>query len=699
ADDIQQLQERLKSLDQQLSSQHQQLGQFLSEQGEAEVLRGSQLQQTLSANAQELLSRLEALGVQSSGGTEVLAAEIRKLGEQSLGMLAELDTRLPESFGASFQEGLDRLSGLVASLLERSNQDLGSLLSELKQVLEESRNLLIERTEVLVPALDKLGDLGSGLGELQARLIAIEQGGEQQASEAISWRDEVRGLLGQTHGLIVERGALLNSAQVQLGALTQALEGLGNRFESSLQSEHAQIQEGASRAQAEIQRLLEANRELLIDRSEVLAGAMAQLNDMRVPIVALEQRFEAFLRGQSDETSELNASLFAVQTQLVGLQAAFSEASSNAQGGSELNAIRLQIADFRDEVATRLQLDLLKEDLPAQFSELSARIESWFRRQAERSVEAEARLPDAVVGKLQNAWDGLTQSIAEVVRRGFGDSTQLFSEAKALLESSKTLIDERTDLLSLGITDVGSQLSQMDQKLGGVADRISALLGYLQRGGGEKLAALMRDAEQKGLRIEQEQRDQAEQQIRLLRDLRTELGGRLEQINAGLQTPVDLLRQGLSSSSDALRGVIASGLDSVAVQLTSQQQVASERLAKLLDDVSLTAIRIEQGQQREATVLRSDMGNLAREINSDLQHTRDALQTNLAHSLSEVREISVLQQRSLAEILSQLQEHTATLMQSLSVSLEGLDKNFLNHIEKITGGQASMRENFAELAK
>ncbi|NBU67951.1 MAG: hypothetical protein EBS52_12040, partial [Betaproteobacteria bacterium] len=115
ADDIQQLQEGLKSLDQQFASQHQQLGQFLSEQGEAEVLRGSQLQQTLSANAQELLSRLEALGVQSSGGTEVLAAEIRKLGEQSLGMLAELDTRLPESFGASFQEGLDRLSGLVAS--------------------------------------------------------------------------------------------------------------------------------------------------------------------------------------------------------------------------------------------------------------------------------------------------------------------------------------------------------------------------------------------------------------------------------------------------------------------------------------------------------------------------------------------------------------------------------------------------------
>ncbi|NDG55985.1 MAG: hypothetical protein EBX56_08550, partial [Betaproteobacteria bacterium] len=429
-----------------------------------------------------------------------------------------------------------------------------------------------------------------------------------------------------------------------------------------------------------------------------------------------------------DQLQSLQSSLGQAQGQLMSLQAAFAEASDQAPQANEVQGIREhmaqiqsqleregqaiaqlldraqaasreQIVDLRDEIATRLQLDLLKEDLPSQFSELSARIESWFRRQAERSVEAEARLPDAVVGKLQNAWDGLSQSIAEVVRRGFGDSTQLFSEAKALLESSKTLIDERTDLLSLGITDVGSQLSQMDQKLGGVADRISALLGYLQRGGGEKLAALMRDAEQKGLRIEQEQRDQAEQQIRLLRDLRTELGGRLEQINAGLQTPVDLLRQGLSSSSDALRGVIASGLDSVAVQLTSQQQVASERLAKLLDDVSLTAIRIEQGQQREATVLRSDMGNLAREINSDLQHTRDALQTNLAHSLSEVREISVLQQRSLAEILSQLQEHTATLMQSLSVSLEGLDKNFLNHIEKITGGQASMRENFAELAK
>ncbi|NBT65597.1 MAG: hypothetical protein EBT32_09365 [Betaproteobacteria bacterium] len=157
----------------------------------------------------------------------------------------------------------------------------------MKQVLEESRNLLIERTEVLVPALDKLGDLGSGLGELQARLIAIEQGGEQQASEAISWRDEVRGLLGQTHGLIVERGALLNSAQDQLGALAQALEGLGNRFESSLQSGlqsgHEQIQEGASRAQAEIQRLLEANRELRWRSSTTCACRSLPLSSVLKP--------------------------------------------------------------------------------------------------------------------------------------------------------------------------------------------------------------------------------------------------------------------------------------------------------------------------------------------------------------------------------------------------------------------------------
>jgi hypothetical protein len=384
----------------------------------------------------------------------------------------------------------------------------------------------------------------------------------------------------------------------------------------------------------------------------------------------------------------LHASFAQAQGQLASLQSAFSEAAALGPQASELEGIRDQIAkfnhqllgeaesikmavqrvhadaradiaDFRQVVATRSQLDLLRDDLPAQFLELSGRIDSWFRKQAERQLELDAQLPDNIIGKIQHSWDGLTYSIAEVVRRGLGDTTQLFGEAKELLERSKTLMDERTDLLSLGITDVGSQLSQMDQKLGGVADRISALLGYLQRGGGEKLAALMRDAEQKGLRVEQEQREVAEQQTRLLRDLRVELGSRLEQINAGLQQPVELLRQGLSSSADAMRGVIASGMDSIAVQLTSQQQAASDRIAKLLDDVSLTAIRIEQGQQREATVLRSDMGSLAREINADLQQTRDALQVNLSNSLSEVREFSVLQQRSLAEILSQLQEQTA----------------------------------------
>ncbi len=718
------------------------------------------LSQQIQQFNQDLLGQIEILSTKTIADSEGLSSQISRIEEQSANLLVHLETRLPGSFIATFQESLERLSALVSSLVERGSSDIAVLLGELKQILEDGRNLLIERTEVFVPALEKLGSLDSGLHELRERLLAIERSGVQGASEANTWRDEVRALLGQTQGIIVERIAALDSAQQQSGGLAEKLAELAVNLEASFQTGQTKIQDETAQGQASIRHLLEDNRALLIDRSEVLAAGIAKLNDMGVPLAALEQRFEKLsqvseqglerldqsLRAWSDGASKsadqmhdaigdvrghvqtLHASFAQAQGQLASLQSAFSEAAALGPQASELEGIRDQIAkfnhqllgeaesikmsvqrvhadaradiaDFRQVVATRSQLDLLRDDLPAQFLELSGRIDSWFRKQAERQLELDAQLPDNIIGKIQHSWDGLTYSIAEVVRRGLGDTTQLFGEAKELLERSKTLMDERTDLLSLGITDVGSQLSQMDQKLGGVADRISALLGYLQRGGGEKLAALMRDAEQKGLRVEQEQREVAEQQTRLLRDLRVELGSRLEQINAGLQQPVELLRQGLSSSADAMRGVIASGMDSIAVQLTSQQQAASDRIAKLLDDVSLTAIRIEQGQQREATVLRSDMGNLAREINADLQQTRDALQVNLSNSLSEVREFSVLQQRSLAEILSQLQEQTATLMQSLSVSLEGLDKSFLNHIEKITGGQASMRENFAELAK
>ena len=718
------------------------------------------LSQQIQQFNQDLLGQIEILSTRTIADSDGLSSQISRIEEQSANLLAHLETRLPGSFIATFQESLERLSALVSSLVERGSSDIAVLLGELKQILEDGRNLLIERTEIFVPALEKLGSLDSGLHELRERLLAIERSGVQGASEANTWRDEVRALLGQTQGIIVERIAALDSAQQQSGGLAEKLAELAVNLEASFQTGQTKIQDETAQGQASIRHLLEDNRALLIDRSEVLAAGIAKLNDMGVPLAALEQRFEKLsqvseqglerldqsLRAWSDGASKsadqmhdaigdvrghvqtLHASFAQAQGQLASLQSAFSEAAALGPQASELEGIRDQIAkfnhqllgeaesikmsvqrvhadaradiaDFRQVVATRSQLDLLRDDLPAQFLELSGRIDSWFRKQAERQLELDAQLPDNIIGKIQHSWDGLTYSIAEVVRRGLGDTTQLFGEAKELLERSKTLMDERTDLLSLGITDVGSQLSQMDQKLGGVADRISALLGYLQRGGGEKLAALMRDAEQKGLRVEQEQREVAEQQTRLLRDLRVELGSRLEQINAGLQQPVELLRQGLSSSADAVRGVIASGMDSIAVQLTSQQQAASDRIAKLLDDVSLTAIRIEQGQQREATVLRSDMGNLAREINADLQQTRDALQVNLSNSLSEVREFSVLQQRSLAEILSQLQEQTATLMQSLSVSLEGLDKSFLNHIEKITGGQASMRENFAELAK
>ena len=786
ADEFRAVEHHLRALDENLSQQIQQFAQLISTGSESELIRidkleaavggaivatANELQQRLEdshasfskvidlAN-RDLIGQIEILSTRSAAASDGLSSQISRLEEQSANLLVHLETRLPGSFIATFQESLERLSALVSSLVERGSSDIAVLLGELKQILEDGRNLLIERTEVFVPALEKLGSLDSGLHELRERLLAIERSGVQGASEANTWRDEVRALLGQTQGIIVERIAALDSAQQQSGGLAEKLAELAVNLEVSFQTGQAKIQDETAQGQASIRHLLEDNRALLIDRSEVLAAGIAKLNDMGVPLAALEQRFEKLsqvseqglerldqsLRAWSDGASKsadqmhdaigdvrghvqtLHASFAQAQGQLASLQSAFSEAAALGPQASELEGIRDQIAkfnhqllgeaesikmavqrvhadaradiaDFRQVVATRSQLDLLRDDLPAQFLELSGRIDSWFRKQAERQLELDAQLPDNIIGKIQHSWDGLTYSIAEVVRRGLGDTTQLFGEAKELLERSKTLMDERTDLLSLGITDVGSQLSQMDQKLGGVADRISALLGYLQRGGGEKLAALMRDAEQKGLRVEQEQREVAEQQTRLLRDLRVELGSRLEQINAGLQQPVELLRQGLSSSADAMRGVIASGMDSIAVQLTSQQQAASDRIAKLLDDVSLTAIRIEQGQQREATVLRSDMGNLAREINADLKQTRDALQVNLSNSLSEVREFSVLQQRSLAEILSQLQEQTATLMQSLSVSLEGLDKSFLNHIEKITGGQASMRENFAELAK
>jgi len=356
-------------------------------------------------------------------------------------------------------------------------------------------------------------------------------------------------------------------------------------------------------------------------------------------------------------------------------------------------------AELRDELAGKYQIDLLRSDLPAHFTQLSARIEDLLLRHADRSDDADARLPDAIVGRLQGEVLQLGDSLGALIQQGVAESTNLFAEARLLIQASKSLVDERTDLLSLGLSDVGAQLGQMDLKLGGVADRISALLAYLQRGGSEKLAVLIRDAEQKGLRLEQEQREAAQEQGRVLRELRSDLSARLEQIQSTLGQPAETLKLGFASSADALRGVIATGLDSVSTQLSNQNQLANDRIARLLDDVSLTAIRIEQVQQRETAVLRSEFGTLAKELGGDLQTTREALRTNISNSISEVREMGVLQQRSLAEIINQIQEQSATMQQSLIVSLEGLDRSILSHIEKLTGGQAAIRENFAELAK
>jgi len=328
---------------------------------------------------------------------------------------------------------------------------------------------LIERTEVFVPALEKLGSLDSGLHELKERLLAIERSGMQGASEASTWRDEVRALLGQTQGIIVERIATLDSAQQQSGGLAEKLAELAVNLEASFQTGQTKIQVETAQGQASIRHLLEDNRALLIDRSEVLAAGIAKLNDMGVPLAALEQRFEKLsqvseqglerldqsFRAWSDGASKsadqmhgaigdvrgqvqtLHASFAQAQGQLASLQSAFTEAAALGPQASELEGIRDQIAkfnhqllgeaesikmslervhadaradiaDFRQGVATRSQLDLLREDLPAQFLELSGRIDSWFRKQADRQLELDAQLPDNIIGKIQHSWDGLT---------------------------------------------------------------------------------------------------------------------------------------------------------------------------------------------------------------------------------------------------------------------------------------------------
>jgi hypothetical protein len=546
--------------------------------------------------------------------------------------------------------------------------------AELRGLIEASRALILDRSEVAEAALAQLADLNAPVAELAGRLEAVGDG--------------VASLQLGVSALQAAHTAKSGELSANLQRMSEHEESRANQVASKLTSLEASQASGAERLIDGLQRV-----ELRLD---TLGERAIAIEDAREKLGSIQSTLDEALASSPklDDLRRLGKDVAQLQAQLGREAQALTAWMERIQTSAIDHA-----AELREELAGKYQIDLLREDLPAHFAQLNERMEDVLLRYADRSAEADARLPDAIVSRLQGEVAQLGDSLGVLIQQGVGESTSLFAEARLLMQASKALVDERTDLLSLGLSDVGAQLGQMDQKLGGVADRISALLAYLQRGGSEKLAVLIRDAEQKGLRLEQEQREAAQEQGRALRELKSELSARLEMIQASMGQPAETLRLGFSSSADALRGVIASGLDSVSAQLSNQQQVASDRIARLLDDVSLTAIRIEQVQQRETTVLRSEFGTLAKELGGDLNTTREALKTNIANSISEVREMGVLQQRSLAEIINQIQEQSATMQQSLIVSLEGLDRSILSHIEKLTGGQASIRENFAELAK
>ncbi|MEN9513863.1 MAG: hypothetical protein RIQ95_491, partial [Pseudomonadota bacterium] len=335
ADEFRAVEHHLRALDENLSQQIQQFAQLISTGSESALVRidkleaavggaivatANELQQRLEdshasfskvidlAN-RDLIGQIEILSTRSAAASDGLSSQISRLEEQSANLLVHLETRLPGSFIATFQESLERLSALVSSLVERGSADIAVLLGELKQILEDGRNLLIERTEVFVPALEKLGSLDSGLHELRERLLAIERSGVQGASEANTWRDEVRALLGQTQGIIVELIAALDSAQQQSGGLAEKLAELAVNLEVSFQTGQAKIQDETAHGQASIRHLLEDNRALLIDRSEVLAAGIAKLNDMGVPLAALEQRFEKLSQVSEQGLERLDQSL------------------------------------------------------------------------------------------------------------------------------------------------------------------------------------------------------------------------------------------------------------------------------------------------------------------------------------------------------------------------------------------------------
>ncbi|MFM7254565.1 MAG: hypothetical protein ACKO3C_02725, partial [Betaproteobacteria bacterium] len=150
-DRIEGLSQQLADVDQQLAGQLQVLGRLIAEREDAGRENASQFESRLSAqlgsSVAELFSRLEALGVQSVAGSESLVVQLRVMGEQSVALFAQLESRLPASFFAQWEDHLQGLQARIATLADRGAEDVAAVLAELKAALEANRDLLVDRTE------------------------------------------------------------------------------------------------------------------------------------------------------------------------------------------------------------------------------------------------------------------------------------------------------------------------------------------------------------------------------------------------------------------------------------------------------------------------------------------------------------------------------------------------------------------------
>lgn len=364
---------------------------------------------------------------------------------------------------SKINDRIDELSGRVDNLENTTLPTIEEQIESIQKTLPQLQQADSEIKDYIITLQDKVSTLEQSVSDLDDKIDALEQTVQSDISDVLaqlnSYKQEVQGKIDSINGQIVSLQAADKSLEQKITSLEGDLDAQRDWVTTTFTT--LEQYNGLVGDIAAIRTSIETINQDLADMETRLNEKIK--TDIAAAVAGLQEELREKVTEITDAYTE------AIGTAREEITAAYTSAISSAIDGcvTEMKSwVNEELANYYDIAAIDAKITLLQEAITSGDAATDEKLTSEIAAVNESVASAKSELTEAY-----------QQAIASAIETNNG---VIDSKIAQQIQSVNNHIDEEVQTLTARIDAIEERLSELEEKVDGMAEEIAALLKRIQ---------------------------------------------------------------------------------------------------------------------------------------------------------------------------------------------------------------------------